>query len=221
MNYKYSKSVSLPNSGKTEDQRISITILGQTLSSGGVDKPPVTTFAQAYLALSKNPEPEIMDGKAAEEGSIDVKKSGVLPHNNTSISNEKNTDGKSVANKITSTHGPGARINVATVNPAPVQQLPANNIISDHSKAPLAIIDSASSLLGKESLVPLSIVLNVGGQKFETKIKNFTVNFPSSRLWKLAHAIEAGAGTDEILQICDRFKRGNPGSKGKKEIVIN
>jgi hypothetical protein len=59
------------------------------LSSGGVNKPPVTTFAQAYLALSKNPEPEIMDGKAAEEGSIDVKKSGVLPHNNTSISNEK------------------------------------------------------------------------------------------------------------------------------------
>ena len=191
------------------------------MSSDGVNKPPVTTFAQAYLALSKNPEPEIMDGKAAEEGSIDVKKSGVLPHNNTSISNEKNTDGKSVANKITSTHGPGARINVATVNPAPVQQLPANNIISDHAKAPLAIIDSASSLLGKESLVPFSIVLNVGGQKFETKIKNFTVNFPSSRLWKLAHAIEGGAGPDEILQICDRFKRGNPGSKGNKEIVIN
>ena len=65
------------------------------MSSDGVNKPPVTTFAQAYLALSKNPEPEIMDGKAAEEGSIDVKKSGVLPHNNNSISNEKKTDGKS------------------------------------------------------------------------------------------------------------------------------
>ena len=77
------------------------------MSSDGVNKSPATTFAQAYLALSKNPEPEIMDGKAAEEGSIDVKKSGVLPHNSTSITNEKNTDGKSVANKITSTHGQG------------------------------------------------------------------------------------------------------------------
>ena len=104
-----------------------------------------------------------MDGKAAEEGSIDVKKSGVLPHNNSS-SVEK--DGKSVSNQITSTtHNTSSLNRVATVNPAPV--LPANNI-SMENKAPLAILDSASSLLSKDSLIPLSVVLNVGGQKFET-----------------------------------------------------
>ena len=84
------------------------------------------------------------------------------------------------------------------------------------NKAPLAILDSASSLLSKDSLIPLSVVLNVGGQKFETLLRNFSSNFPNSRLWKLAHAIEDGAGTEQILQFCDRFKRGHFGSAGKK-----
>ena len=144
-----------------------------------------------------------MDEKAAEEGSIDVKKSGVL-HNNSN-------DGNSVPNKTT--HNTASLNRVATVNPAPV--LPANNI-SMENKAPLAILDSASSLLSKDAQAPLSIVLNVGGHKFETLVKNFSSNFPQSRLWRLAHGIEGGAGIDEILQICDRFKRGNPGSGGKK-----
>ena len=152
-----------------------------------------------------------MDEKAAEEGAIDVKKSGVLQHNNSS-GGEKSSDGKSVSNKITSTTHNTASLNrVATVNPAPV--LPANNI-SMENKAPLAILDSASSLLSKDNQIPLSVVLNVGGQKFETLVKNFSTNFPQSRLWRLAHAIENGAGIDEILQFCDRFKRGNPGSGG-------
>ena len=144
-----------------------------------------------------------MDEKAAEEGSIDVKKSGVL-HNNSN-------DGNSVPNKTT--HNTASLNRVATVNPAPV--LPANNI-SMENKAPLAILDSASSLLSKDNQIPLSVVLNVGGQKFETLLKNFSSNFPNSRLWKLAHAIEAGAGTEEILQFCDRFKRGHLGSAGRK-----
>ena len=172
-----------------------------------------TTFSQTYLALSKNLD--VMDGKAAEEGSIDVKKSGVLPHNNSS-SVEK--DGKSVSNQITSTtHNTSSLNRVATVNPAPV--LPANNI-SMENKAPLAILDSASSLLSKDSLIPLSVVLNVGGQKFETLLRNFSSNFPNSRLWKLAHAIEAGASTEELLQICDRFKRGHLGSAGNKKVLL-
>ena len=166
------------------------------------------TFSQTYLALSKNLD--VMDEKAAEEGAIDVKKSGVLQHNNSSAGGEKGIDGKSVSNKI-STHNTAALNRVATVNPAPV--LPANNI-SMENKAPLAILDSASSLLSKDNLVPLSVVLNVGGQKFETLLRNFSSNFPNSRLWKLAHAIEAGAGTEEILQLCDRFKRGHFGSAG-------
>ena len=168
-----------------------------------------TTFSQTYLALSKNLD--VMDEKAAEEGSIDVKKSGVLQHNNSSSAGgEKGIDGKSVSNK-TSTYNTSSLNRVATVNPAPV--LPANNI-SMENKAPLAILDSASSLLSKDSLVPLSVVLNVGGQKFETLVRNFSSNFPNSRLWKLAHAIEAGAGTEELLQLCDRFKRGHFGSAG-------
>ena len=155
-----------------------------------------------------------MDGKAAEEGSIDVKKSGIIQHNN---SGEKSSDGKSVSNKITSTTHNTASLNrVATVNPAPV--LPANNI-SMENKAPLAILDSASSLLSKDNQIPLSVVLNVGGQKFETLVKNFSTNFPQSRLWRLAHAIENGAGIEEILQFCDRFKRGNPGSGGKNFVL--
>ena len=155
-----------------------------------------------------------MDEKAAEEGSIDVKKSGVLQHNNRSAAGEKSNNGKSVSNQITSTTHNTASLNrVATVNPAPV--LPANNI-SMENKAPLAILDSASSLLSKDGThVPISIVLNVGGQKFETLVRNFAENFPNSRLWRLAHAIQNGGGTEEILQICDRFKRGNPGSGGK------
>ena len=144
-----------------------------------------------------------MDEKAAEEGSIDVKKSGVL-HNNSN-------DGNSAPNKTT--HNTASLNRVATVNPAPV--LPANNI-SMENKAPLAILDSASSLLSKDNQIPLSVVLNVGGQKFETLLKNFSSNFPNSRLWKLAHAIEAGAGTEELLHFCDRFKRGHFGSAGKK-----
>ena len=170
-----------------------------------------TTFSQTYLALSKNLD--VMDEKAAEEGSIDVKKSGVLQHNNSSAAG-KSTDGKTVSNKITSTtHNTAALSRVATVNPAPV--VPANNIPMEN-KAPLAILDSSSSLLSKDGTqVPLAIVLNVGGQRFETLVKNFINNFPNSRLWRLAHAIEAGAPIDEILQICDRFKRGCPGSGGK------
>ena len=155
-----------------------------------------------------------MDEKEAEEGSIDVKKSGVLQHNYSSATAGKSSDGKSVTtNKVTSTtHNTAALNRVATVNPAPI--VPAN-IISMENKAPLALLDSSSSLLSKDGAqIPLAIVLNVGGQRFETLVQNFVHNFPNSRLWKLAHAIESSASTEEILQVCDRFKRGNPGSTG-------
>ena len=154
-----------------------------------------------------------MDEKAAEEGAIDVKKSGVLQHNNSSAAG-KSSDNK--INKITSTttHNTAALNRVATVSPAPV--VPANNI-SMENKAPLAILDSSSSLLSKDGgpQVPMAIVLNVGGQRFESLVKNFVNNFPNSRLWRLAHAIEGGASNEDILLICDRFKRGCPGSGGK------
>ena len=48
-----------------------------------------------------------------------------------------------------------------------------------------------------------SVILNVGGRKYEVLRKNLT-NFPGSRLWKLAHANT----TEEILRVCDRYKPG-------------
>ena len=48
-----------------------------------------------------------------------------------------------------------------------------------------------------------SVLLNVGGRKYEVLRKNLT-NFPGSRLWKLVHANTK----EEILRVCDRFKPG-------------
>jgi hypothetical protein len=48
-----------------------------------------------------------------------------------------------------------------------------------------------------------SVVLNVGGQRYETLKRNFA-NFPNSRLYRLVHATTP----DEILRYCDRFKPG-------------
>ena len=48
-----------------------------------------------------------------------------------------------------------------------------------------------------------SVMLNVGGRKYEVLRKNLT-NFPGSRLWKLVHANTK----EEILRVCDRFKPG-------------
>jgi len=56
-----------------------------------------------------------------------------------------------------------------------------------------------------------SVVLNVGGQKYETLTKNFA-NFPNSRLYRLVHS----NNPEEILRYCDRYKagfeNGNPNS---------
>jgi len=48
-----------------------------------------------------------------------------------------------------------------------------------------------------------SVVLNVGGQKYETLTKNFA-NFPNSRLYRIVHS----NSPDEILRYCDRYKAG-------------
>lgn len=48
-----------------------------------------------------------------------------------------------------------------------------------------------------------SVVMNVGGQKYETLIKNFA-NFPNSRLYRLVHANTP----EDILRYCDRYKPG-------------
>ena len=48
-----------------------------------------------------------------------------------------------------------------------------------------------------------SVVLNVGGRKYEVLRKHLT-NFPHSRLWKLVHANTP----EEISRYCDRYKPG-------------
>ena len=48
-----------------------------------------------------------------------------------------------------------------------------------------------------------SVILNVGGQRFEVLRKNLA-NFPGSRLWKIAHANTH----EEILRVCDRYTAG-------------
>ena len=151
-----------------------------------------------------------MDVKTAEEGEVETKKTGAGQHIKSSAA-IKGGDAI-VSNKIASAPTNTSTANrVATVSPAPV--VPVNSISLD-KKAPLAILGSSSSLLSKDQL-PLNIVLNVGGQKFESLVKNFLTNFPNSRLWQLGHAIESDASSDEILQICDRFKRERPGGGGK------
>lgn len=98
--------------------------------------------------------------------------------------------------------------------------------------APLAVMESTATTVA--SKVPDTVVINVGGQRYESLHQNFVKNFPNSRLWKLARAIEksstwlmppAGqqppqqqspcdeATMDEILQLCDRFKRGRGGGE--------
>jgi hypothetical protein len=48
-----------------------------------------------------------------------------------------------------------------------------------------------------------SVILNVGGQRYETLIKNFG-NFPNSRLYRLVHSNTP----EEILRYCERYKQG-------------
>ena len=48
-----------------------------------------------------------------------------------------------------------------------------------------------------------SVVLNVGGQRYESLKRNFA-NFPNSRLYRLVHS----TNPEEILRYCDRFKPG-------------
>ena len=48
-----------------------------------------------------------------------------------------------------------------------------------------------------------SVVLNVGGRKYEVLRKNL-INFPNSRLWRTVHANT----TEEILRHCDRYTPG-------------
>ena len=64
--------------------------------------------------------------------------------------------------------------------------------------------DIKSSVTGGAAQMPESLVLNVGGQRFESLKRNFLTHFPNSRLWRLLHAVEAGADLVEILRYCDR-----------------
>ena len=70
---------------------------------------------------------------------------------------------------------------------------PASSTTSGSSPAKMACIAEASK----------SVLLNVGGQKFEVLRKNLA-NFPGSRLWKIAHANTH----EEILRVCDRYTPG-------------
>ena len=50
-----------------------------------------------------------------------------------------------------------------------------------------------------------TVVINVGGVKYRSKISNFS-KYPASRLGKIFRA----GTTDEILEYCDGYKPGNP-----------
>ena len=63
----------------------------------------------------------------------------------------------------------------------------------------VAIVSSVSPLPDSQK----SVVLNVGGQRYESLKRNFA-NFPNSRLYRLVHA----SSPEEILRYCDRFKPG-------------
>ena len=78
---------------------------------------------------------------------------------------------------------------IATVNPAPV--------VSSSSPT-----NSTNKMLAVKS--PETVVLNIGGQRYETLKSNFLNHFPNSRLWRLIHAVEAQADLEEILKHCDR-----------------
>ncbi|XP_040582046.1 potassium voltage-gated channel protein Shab isoform X2 [Lepeophtheirus salmonis] len=52
---------------------------------------------------------------------------------------------------------------------------------------------------------PNSIIINVGGRKYEVLSKNFA-NFPGSRLWKVVHC----TALDDILNHCDRYRLVDP-----------
>lgn len=54
-----------------------------------------------------------------------------------------------------------------------------------------------------------SVVLNVGGRKYEV-LRKHLANFPGSRLWKLAHANTP----EQILLLCDRYKPGRDSDSG-------
>jgi hypothetical protein len=67
-------------------------------------------------------------------------------------------------------------------------------------------VKAASSTSDAENCISdaaKSVVLNVGGARFEILRKHLT-SFPGSRLWKLVHANT----TEEILRVCDRYKPG-------------
>ena len=117
-----------------------------------------------------------MDVKKAEEGEVEPKKTAAGQHIKSSAA-IKGGDAI-VSNKVASAPTNSSTANrVATVSPAPV--VPVNSISLD-KKAPLAILGSSSSDLSKDGIQPpLNIVLNVGGQKFESLVKNFLTNFPN------------------------------------------
>ena len=50
-----------------------------------------------------------------------------------------------------------------------------------------------------------TVVINVGGVKYRSKISNFS-KYPASRLGKIFRA----RTTNEILEYCDGYKPGNP-----------
>ena len=71
---------------------------------------------------------------------------------------------------------------------------PASSTTSEPEKMQPQISESAKS-----------IILNVGGQRFEVLRKNLANSFfQGSRLWKIAHANTH----EEILRVCDRYSPG-------------
>ena len=75
----------------------------------------------------------------------------------------------------------------------------SNEILPKSNNSNALVVSTVSSLPESQK----SVVLNVGGQRYETLKRNFA-NFPNSRLYRLVHATTP----EEILRYCDRFKPG-------------
>ena len=94
--------------------------------------------------------------------------------------------------------------------PATVSGSGANSINGSNNgdpnisnEIPTKVTAVVVSTLGSLPESQKSVVLNVGGQRYETLKRNFA-NFPNSRLYRLVHA----TSPEEILRYCDRFKPG-------------
>lgn len=88
----------------------------------------------------------------------------------------------------------------AQASKSPAASTEANGAASSGNGPLIPHVSNANTDIAESAK---SVLLNVGGRKYEVLRKNLT-NFPGSRLWKLVHANTK----EEILRVCDRFKPG-------------